>query len=410
MQLPVIEFPAVGRMGIIGIVALIHIIFANLAVGGPVIAVVSEYLGIKRNDKRFDDLAKNLTVIIIIMMSLGGIFGVGLVALSIGLFPTFFAKTVNVFFWPLFFEVLLFVVEFGFLSLYRYTWDSLANRKGLHMTFGIIGVVGSWGSMIIINAAAAFMLTPGRWLQTQSLYDAIFNPSMVPQLLHRALGSLAVAGLITMLMVMGSKDKEFRSWGLRYAAMWAIVPTGLNIIPGLWNLFAIPEFSRGYILGGAPNITLTWVGAITMAAVAVVVLLLISRKPANYRNLVVILPFLLIVATIWGMGFTREAVRKPYLVTDAIYSNEIAVGQEDELRQKGSSGDEAPNGAELYARQCTACHTHTGFLGAIRASRRFDEGSLKELLRDPKRFGHPYMPPFFGTEEELDALVKYMKR
>jgi hypothetical protein len=33
---------------------------------------------------------------------------------------------------------------------------------------------------------------------------------------------------------------------------------------------------------------------------------------------------------------------------------------------------------------------------------------LRGLLNSPDKFRHPYMPPFFGTEEEMDALIKYL--
>lgn len=408
MELPVIQFPAVGRMGIIGIIALIHIIFANFAVGGPVLALVAQRIGLKNKDKNYEKLAKDLIVLVIIMMSLGGIFGVGIVALCIGLFPTFFAKTVNVFFWPLFIEVLLFVVEFAFLALYRYQWDTLAKQRGRHMAYGIIGAAGSWGSMIIINAAAAFMMTPGKWLETQNLLDAILNPTMLPSLFHRIFGSLAVAGLIAMLMVMKSTDKKYRSWGLSFTSKWVIIPTALNVLPGLWYLFSMPGFSRGYLLGGTPNIYLAWGGGIATAIVALILVSLIMKNPAGIRNGMVIASFSLIVLTIWGMGFTREAARKPYLVTNAIYANEILVGQEKTLMENGSSGDGAPNGAQLFAKQCSACHTLNGLLGAERSSSNISREMLRGLLYSPNKFRHPYMPPFFGTDEEMDALIKYL--
>jgi cytochrome bd-type quinol oxidase subunit 1 len=408
VDLPIIEFPAVGRMGIIGIIALIHIIFANFAVGGPVLALIAQRMGIKKKDKNLEKFAKDLIVLVIIMMSLGGIFGVGIVALCIGLFPTFFAKTVNVFFWPLFIEVLLFVVEFAFLALYRYQWDKLENNRSRHMLYGIIGAVGSWGSMIIINAAASFMMTPGKWVQTQSLLDAILNPTMVPSLLHRICGSLAIAGLISMLMVMKSTDKKYRSETLSFASKWVIIPTALNVIPGLWYLFSLPEFARGYLLGGVPNIYLAWGGGIVTAIVAIGISVLIMKSPAKMKNGMVIASFVLIVLTIWGMGFTREAARKPYLVSGAIYANEISVGQEQTLMKNGSSGDQAPDGAKLFAKQCSACHTLNGLLGAERSSSNISSEMLRGLLNSPDKFRHPYMPPFFGTEAEMDALIKYL--
>jgi mono/diheme cytochrome c family protein len=105
--------------------------------------------------------------------------------------------------------------------------------------------------------------------------------------------------------------------------------------------------------------------------------------------------------------YKRQA-RKPYLVTGAIYANEISVGQEQALMKNGSSGDQAPDGAKLFAKQCSACHTLNGLLGAERSSSNISGEMLRGLLNSPDKFRHPYMPPFFGTEEEMNALIKYL--
>lgn len=72
-------------------------------------------------------------------------------------------------------------------------------------------------------------------------------------------------------------------------------------------------------------------------------------------------------------------------------------------------------GEKIYIdRNCKACHRILGDGGKVGpdlsdVGRRRDEAWLKGFLPDPKSaFPGTIMPPFRGSEEELDALVAYL--
>src|SRR6266849_8230310 len=63
-QLPepkVHEFPYLGNRGAVWIVAQLHILFAAFILGAPIFVVVSEILGWKNQDGRYERLAKEVT-------------------------------------------------------------------------------------------------------------------------------------------------------------------------------------------------------------------------------------------------------------------------------------------------------------------------------------------------------------
>lgn len=85
--------------------------------------------------------------------------------------------------------------------------------------------------------------------------------------------------------------------------------------------------------------------------------------------------------------------------------------------ERASAADPAKTkpGEKLFAeRQCSACHAIQGKGGPVgpdltKVGTRRDEAWLKKFLPNPKSVSpETMMPPFRGTQEELDALVTYL--
>src|SRR2546426_1024273 len=72
-QLPepkVHEFPYLGNRGAVWVVAQLHILFAAFILGAPIFVVVSEILGWKNLDTRYERLAKEVTKVTVILYSM----------------------------------------------------------------------------------------------------------------------------------------------------------------------------------------------------------------------------------------------------------------------------------------------------------------------------------------------------
>ncbi|MEW6230969.1 MAG: cytochrome ubiquinol oxidase subunit I [Chloroflexota bacterium] len=422
--MPPIEVPILGRSGLVAIIALLHIpFFVNFVMGAPLLAVISEYIGLKRGDPKYDRFARHLSYLALVTVAIGALGGVGLVATNLGLFPRFFALGANIYFWPLVLELPAFLIEAIFIAAYRYTWESLREHRGWHMALGLLGAMGAWGSGFIINGLASFMLTPGHWVQTKALLDAWFNPSMFPSFLHRALAAFSITGFYAMIyaLFMGAQaktapERDYAAWGLRYSGLWAVISTALQFVPGVWYLIALQQATVPSVvpkfLGG--ELAFPWFGGIILAAVAILLAFFLAVQSPQvglkgWGRGFLVLSVLLIMITTAFMGFSRERARKPYLVYGVMYANEMLVAAPSPTPTP-TAVTLLPEGKAVFAKSgCTACHSLGGQGAAVGPAldgvgKKMDAGQLAASLKVPPKG----MPAFSGTPEELKALAEFL--
>lgn len=444
MNWPPIDVPILGRSGLIALIALLHIpFFVNFVMGAPVIAVISEWLGKRTGNPRYDQFSKHLATMAFVTVGVGAFGGIGLVATNIGLFPRFFAAGAGIFFWPLVLEIGAFLLEAVGIAVYRYTWDKHKHKTG-HLIIGWVAAFGAWLSGFIINGLASFMLTPGKWVQSKQILDAWFNPSFLPSFTHRAVAAFSITGFFMIIyslwMARRSKtdeEKTYAEWSLRYAGKWALIATALQFFPGVWYLTSVERGTslaapEGSVIPKLLNgqLTFFWFGGIILAATAILLVYFLSvQNPKQglktLGRLGLILSVLLIITTTAFMGFTRERSRKPYLVYGVIYGNQMMVDM-----MKGNApaaappaetnppqtadetevgmGDPAAGQVVFETGICKACHSLNGDGGSIKAldgvgDRRSAE-NIRELLGAPPEG----MPPFTGSPEEVNNLVAFL--
>src|SRR5205807_1893511 len=124
------EFPYLGNRGAVWVVAQLHILFAAFILGAPIFVVVSEILGWKNQDVRYERLAKEVTKVTVILYSMTALTGGLFIFVLLATYPQFTTWFINHFF--LVFAViypLLFISETILLYLYFYTWDSWKGEK-----------------------------------------------------------------------------------------------------------------------------------------------------------------------------------------------------------------------------------------------------------------------------------------
>ncbi|HQR14727.1 MAG TPA: cytochrome ubiquinol oxidase subunit I [Nitrospira sp.] len=223
---PPVEFPYTGNRTAVWIVAQLHILFAGFILGAPIFVVISEWLGYRKQDPRYDRLAKEVTKVTVILYSMTALTGGLFIFVLLATYPQFTTWLINHFF--LIFAVvypLLFIGETIVLYMYFYTWDAWkGEKKGRHIALGVLlNLIGSI-TLFVIDAPTSFMNTPVRaegispaeFLATASLWDKVFNYSWMPLNLHRLVGNVTfggfVAGLIAAYMFMGSKKEEDRAY------------------------------------------------------------------------------------------------------------------------------------------------------------------------------------------------------
>lgn len=104
-------------------------------------------------------------------------------------------------------------------------------------------------------------------------------------------------------------------------------------------------------------------------------------------------------------GYTREKARKPYLVWGTMYMNQKFLGEKVE----STTGGEI-SGEQIYEDwECGACHKLLGKGGNIgpelvNLHESYQLEDLKQFLREPPED----MPPFEGSDDELETLARYL--
>jgi cytochrome d ubiquinol oxidase subunit I len=164
---------AAGPMTIVGI--YVHGFFLSLAVGLPYLVLPLEAAGIIRKNRQYSEAAKQISTVWAISFGFGAVTGTlvefGLVQIWSGVL----LAIGSFFFIPLVFEVFAFLIEIVFLALYLYTWGRMKS-KWLHWLLGLVLLLGSSSSAVLILTANSWMQTP--W-GTGSLVQAILPWSPV---------------------------------------------------------------------------------------------------------------------------------------------------------------------------------------------------------------------------------------
>jgi mono/diheme cytochrome c family protein len=189
---------------------------------------------------------------------------------------------------------------------------------------------------------------------------------------------------------------------------------------GGWYLASLPPDSRSWVLGASPAMSLFFgvgAGASLLVGLYAIFGLLLKRLYVNgaTASLLVALGF----AASAGGEFVREGARKPFTIRETLYSNSMTPAEIGELRRVGSVKfdpyplrDEGvyPNeqirlGAKVYRFQCSVCHTMDGVNGVAHLAGTWTD-EQKRLNIAKLQLTKPFMPPFAGTPEEVEALVQ----
>jgi cytochrome bd ubiquinol oxidase subunit I len=234
-----VDFPYTGNRTAVWIVAQLHILFAAFILGAPIFVVISEWLGYRKQDPRYDRLAKEVTKVTVILFSMTAVTGGLFIFVLLAAYPQFTTSFINQFY--VVFAILypaLFIAETILMYAYLYTWDIWkGEKKGRHIALGVLLNLVCLLILFVINGPTSFMNTPPKtegispldFLATASLWDKIANQSWFPLSLHRIDGNVAfsgfIAGMIAAYMFMAAKTKEERAYydWMGFVAVWIAV-------------------------------------------------------------------------------------------------------------------------------------------------------------------------------------------
>jgi cytochrome bd ubiquinol oxidase subunit I len=432
---------AMGGGVLIGLVAITHVLVSHFAIGGGLAIAVVETLAVRRRDPALRSLARRSSLMLILVSTVfGAISGVG-IWFTIGLVqPAATSALIHNFVWGWAIEWVFFALEVATALAYWATWEKVRPRT--HLLLIWLYVFAAYMSLVVIQGILAFMLTPGRWVESHSFWDGFFNPTYVPGLVLRTGICLFLAGAYLTLAALRERDGEARARLIRLLAGFQVVGILLAYGGYRWWEAALPDSVKALFLGSAPKIAS--LGAtrhlVLWALTAYLLLSLFAwLLPRAQAWPVAVLAMLVAFTSFGGYERLREGARKPFVIRDYMFSNGFLVSEIGQLNAGGvlakarwaaREAGTAPEsrGRAVFRAQCASCHTVDGYLSIRALVTPVDADMLGGILAalraegdeyvsgtythqghvDTQKLDYPQMPPLVGTDEEVEALGAYL--
>jgi cytochrome bd ubiquinol oxidase subunit I len=442
MNYPFWHVPHIGSGWVIGLIAIFHIMISHFAVGGGLYLPLAERKALREGRRDWLETIRGHSKFFLVLTGVfGAVSGVG-IWFAIGLANPEATSTLIhnfVFGWAI--EWVFFMVELSTAAVYYYTWGRVSNE--LHLKIGYLYAIASFFTLAIINGILTFMLTPGEaWLavagtgqEASRFWQALFNPTYWPSLFLRMAVCTSLAGiwaLVTCSRLDGFKNPRLKTELVRWSAKWLIPSFVALPVLLAWYLYQVPTSQRDLLSFGMTTIG---TGAFTQVTRTVLLIVMTSativgvvyffawRSPLDFSfpHALAVL-FLGLIATASG-EYSREMLRKPYVIGRHMYSNGVRVGYVERLNKDGylphslwTSTNGPPNlarGEAMFRGQCLACHTPDAYRSMKKLLAGRNREAIDNLLtmlheHKPDSPYHAFMPPLVGTAEERSALGDYL--
>ncbi len=401
--------PFVANSLLIAVIAIVHVFVSHFAIGGGLYLVLAETWARRRDDRdHLDYIRRHSRFFALLTLVFGAVTGVGIWVIIGLIHPVGTKMLINTFVWGWATEWVFFFVEITAALIYYYGWNRLSPR--LHLAIGWIYFVAAWLSLFIINGIVTFMLTPGEWVTTGSFWDGFFNPTCWPSLFFRSFIALALAGLYATFTVSKEKNVDLKIRIQRRNGLLVLASLIVVVPVGIWYYQAVPDtitsgITPGSIAGTAVQVMLFF--AAVLFVLTALSTLVFPRHSGYISGAILLFCALLAMG---GFEWTREAVRKPFIIHGFLYSNGPTVAEAesapyDEPQQiPYSTGD---RGRDLFLANCRSCHTISGYMSV---SDRLAGLEMEHIANIIPRLGYfiSRMPPFRGDDSDAAALAGYL--
>lgn len=143
-----------------GVGVLAHLSLASAFLGSIALAVMGEYLWLRRRDGEWLDLAKKFAVAATIFFGVGAAFGTLVEFGLVTIWSNFIALIGTAIALPFFLELFAFLFEVVLLPLYVFTWSKFKNQW-IHWTIGLLAAFGGyWSAYNILAVMSALSVAP----------------------------------------------------------------------------------------------------------------------------------------------------------------------------------------------------------------------------------------------------------
>ena len=231
------QFMGIDSRRLIWFIAQMHLFFGAFVLGVPLFAVIIEIVGWRNKDEKFDKLAYEFTSLLSVAYATTAAFG-GLLAFALfALYPTFMGYMTGIFKDTMFIYALLFFGETFALYLYYYGWHWLNSdkpfSKNLQWLFKGLGLV-------IIAFALVFAfggLGPDMRVDTRSFFVVLY-------IMPVGIGLVIIKDLKSSHIFIGIVLNVFGTAIMQMANSWAgfmMSPAGVDadgaLVGTVWQAF-----------------------------------------------------------------------------------------------------------------------------------------------------------------------------
>lgn len=401
---------------------IVHIAFVLLMVSGSLFALVYEVAGLRRPE--YDRLSKEIGKTVTVTKSLAVVLGVGVLLIMNTLYTVYF-YTANALTGTAWILIIALVIAAFLLSYaHEYSWDLLADRKGLHIALAA-GAVGLFLFIpLIFLTNINLMLYPDQWDKVHGFLSTLALPNVLPRYLHFLTATVAVTAFFLAWYfgrerfpvdsaLPGFTKPQLR----RHFCGIALAATAAQLFFGPLLYLTLPAQTISWGMTAV-------IGTGALLAVGVLGLLWMeSRAPDDLVGSrfwgVAGLLFVTVTFMATGRHMVREnAIRPHRALVEAKtmdYMKKVAADQDFLLIPGGLGGAPVPPGEAVFKKVCAACHAGRSRLVGppitlIQSTYKNDPKGIVVWAKSPykKLKGYPPMPPQHLPEDQLEAVAQFL--
>ncbi len=310
--------------GLLILAFLVHVLFMNLVLGGTLITVMTDAIGIVTASANYRQLATTLVNWLPGFLGVAVVVGVLPLVLVQILYGSVFSTAASLLGVVWIVAVVALVLGAGGVYGYKQWSGSLAHRPGLRLAVGALSGIMFLGVAFVFVMVSVLMLHPDQWadMKHASLWSVLTLPSLIPRFGHLVLA--AVAGMGMFLVCYGlflssdgqasinDKPKEpYATWVTRYGVAWTLAGTLPQIVVGPLLFLSLPAVVRVDLVSGQSFGSLAFFVGLTVALLSLVLLNAALMAP-HIRGLA-IGGTLSLAVTVCLMVVVRHAVRVSWL-------------------------------------------------------------------------------------------------
>lgn len=402
---------------------LVHILFVNLMVGGSILTLFYQILGLRKPD--YDKLAYEVAQTITVNKSLAIVMGIAPLLAINTLYTTYFytANALTGLMWIM----IIPLVTIALLLLYahKFLWHKLENNKLLHISFIATSVLLFLFIPLIFLTNVNLMMFPDKWGVVEGFFSALTLPNVFPRYLHFLNACLAVTGLF-LVWYWGRKSYDFEA---KFPAL-----SRLNIRKNLYTVTfygSLIQFLIGpIILITLPSQGLAWNVLLVILSGAAIALFAmfwlwkeITADDADFgKHFTKIAVTMSVVVIFMGSGrqiYRSNAIdphRKLVAAKTAEYEKLVKEAAQEATQAKTAEAAKPKlPGEEVFNNNCVACHQIGEKLvgPSMKEAAGIYKGNIAGLtgwIKKPgkKREGPPMPPQSHLSDEQVKQVSEWI--